>query len=61
MRKAIEIKPDFPEAYNNLGTLFKQKGELDRALESCEKAIEIKPGFAEAYNNLGTLLKDKGS
>ena len=47
------IKPDYAEAYSNLGTLFKHMGKLDFAPESYEKAIEIKPDFAEAYNNLG--------
>ena len=44
-----------------MGNLFKQKGELDHALENYQRAIEIKPDFAEAYNNLSTVLSEKGN
>ena len=33
-QKALSLRPDFPEAYNNLGIYFGQRGDLDRARES---------------------------
>ncbi len=30
-RRAVELKPDFAEAHNNLGNAFKDQGELDEA------------------------------
>ena len=58
LRKAIEIKPDFAEAYYNLGNILKDLENLKQAQVLLRKAIEIKPDFAEAYYNLGNILKD---
>ena len=65
-QKAIEIKPDNHEAYNNwgiyLGSLAKAKEGKEaeelyhQSFEKFQKAIEIKPDFHEAYNNWGTYL-----
>ncbi|MDC0599574.1 tetratricopeptide repeat protein, partial [Candidatus Pseudothioglobus singularis] len=56
--KVIEIDPNFAHAHNNLGNLYKDLGQADKALESYRKAIEIKPNFAHAHNNLGNAFKD---
>ncbi|ABR30672.1 tetratricopeptide repeat protein [Thermosipho melanesiensis] len=47
------VKQDIPEAYNNLGNIYRKKGLIARAIECYKKAIEIKPDFAECYFNLG--------
>ena len=52
--------PNYFEAYNNLGAIFKDSGNLKKAIESCEKAIKIKPEYVEAYNNLGIALREIG-
>jgi len=52
--RAIELAPDYADAYINLGIAY---GKLDlntKAIESYEKAIELKPDYAYVYNNLGT-------
>ena len=51
--KAIEIKPDYAEPYNNLGVSLKTLGRHTEAITSYNKAIEIQPDYAEAYYNLG--------
>ena len=56
--KAIEIKPDYAEPYNNLGVSLKTLGRHTEAITSYNKAIEIQPDYAEAYNNLGNSLND---
>jgi len=58
--KAIHLKPDYAEAYNNRGFALQDLGQPAKAVESCEKAIHLKPGYAEAYNNRGVSLKDLG-
>ena len=58
--KALAIKPDYAEAYNNMGSALKDKGESDAAIESYKKALKIKPDYAEAYNNMGNALLNKG-
>ena len=56
-RKAIELKPDYPEAYDNLGVVLEKK--LDEAVAAYRKAIELKPDDPEAYINLGIALADQ--
>ena len=59
-KKALKLKPDYAEAYNNLGIVLKDLGDLEAAIINYEKAIEIKPNYAEAYNSKGVALKEKG-
>ena len=59
-RKAIELSPDFADAYSNLGNILSDQGKLQEADLSYLKAIEIKPNYAEAHYNLGTILKYLG-
>ena len=54
------MKPDFADAYNNLGYTLRELGRLDDSEASYKKAIELKPDFADAYNNFGFVLKDLG-
>ena len=58
--RAIELSPNFVEAYNNRGVVYNIKGDYDRAIEEYNKAIELKPDFAQAYNNRGVVYIDKG-
>ena len=51
-RRALELKPDLAEAYNNVGGVLKDLGQLDAAVASYRKALELKPDFADAYSNL---------
>ena len=46
--KAIELKRDLVEAYNNRGNAYTKKGKIDRAIEDYNKAIELKPDLAES-------------
>ena len=50
--EAIRIKPDYAEAYSNLGNALKERGSLDEAVAAYREAIRIKPDFAEAHSNL---------
>ena len=59
-QKALQIKPDYAEARNNLGNALLQKGKVDEAIAQYQKALQIKPDFAEAHNNLGNALLQKG-
>ena len=59
-RRALELKPDYAEAHNNLGNALKDQGKLDEAVACYRRALELKPDYAEAHNNLGNALKDQG-
>ena len=51
--KAIALKPDYAEAYNNRGNALSELKRHEEALASYDKAIALKPDYAEAYNNRG--------
>ena len=62
-KKAIDLKPDFAESYNNLGNTLKEFNKLGK-LKDAEKvyknSIKLKPDYAEAHNNLGVTLQILG-
>jgi len=47
-------------AHNNLGTLFAERGDLERAAEHFRRALEIYPHNAAAHQNLGRALAALG-
>jgi Flp pilus assembly protein TadD len=53
---ALQIKPDYAEAHNNLGNALLQKGRVDEAITHYQAALQIKPDYAEAQNNLAWVL-----
>ena len=59
-KQALKIKPDYAEAYYNIGVILKIVGNLQAAIESYEQAIKISPDYADAYNNMGVALQEKG-
>ena len=58
--KAISIKPNYSEAYINLGIALLEQGKHEDAIEANNKALLISPDNAEAFNNLGAILEDQG-
>lgn len=54
--QAIQLDPNYPEAYNNLGVVFKATNRLDAAETCFRRAIALIPNYLEAYNNLGMVL-----
>lgn len=55
-RQALSLKPNFPEAHNNLGNALSAQRRLDQAIIHYEQALSLQPDFAEAHNNLGNAL-----
>ena len=43
--KALTIKPDYADAYNNMGNALKEQGKLEEAIEAYNKALIIKPDY----------------
>lgn len=56
LEKAIEISPNFPEALNNLGTIYYNDKEYGKAAELFQKAVDASPAFFPAIVNLGGAL-----
>jgi Tfp pilus assembly protein PilF len=59
-RQAIEILPDQPEAYMNLGICLAESGQHEEAAATFHKALEIDPTYVKAYNNLAMLAMIRG-
>ena len=51
-KAAIRLKPDFFEAYNNLGWCYAAMGHYADAVEPYKTAIRLKPDAAKLYRNL---------
>jgi len=56
--KAVQAKPDFAEAHNNLAYCLRQQGpaKYSEALSHYNKAIKLNPNLAEAYEYRGVLF-----
>lgn len=57
---AIKQNPCLAEAYSNLGNVFKEKGQLQEALENYRHAVRLKPDFIDGYINLAAALVAAG-
>ncbi|MFH2109258.1 MAG: tetratricopeptide repeat protein, partial [Patescibacteria group bacterium] len=54
-KKAIELKPNYADAYHNLANTYQQLERFDEAVENYQKAIEFNPGLWQSYQNLGVI------
>ncbi|HUL76209.1 MAG TPA: tetratricopeptide repeat protein, partial [Vicinamibacteria bacterium] len=59
-RRALERKPDYAEAHNNLAYLLMTSGKLDEAAQHYRAAIAAKPDLRAAHFNLGRILVNQG-
>ena len=57
---ALQAKPDFPEAHDQLGGVLQRLGEFSSARDHYAEAVRLKPGFARAHSKLGVLLAQEG-
>jgi len=56
--KAIKLKPDYAEAYNNLGIVYLKIKEFEKSKHNLDQATKLKPDYAEAYYNLGNVHRN---
>ena len=59
-RQATKLKPDYVEAWVNLGSAYFKAGKRDEAIAAYRRAIKINPDFAEAWKNLSVAYKQAG-
>ncbi len=51
------LNADYPASHVNLGNLYLERGEFDRAVASYKKAVEIEPAFIPGYINLADVYR----
>ena len=56
--KAIEVEPNFAEAWCAKGSILNELKRYEEALTYFDKAIELDPNNAEAFNNKGFALNE---
>jgi tetratricopeptide (TPR) repeat protein len=59
-RRAVEDRPDFPEAWNELGFALRQTGRYQDALKAYDQALKRRPNFPEALEYLGEAYATLG-
>jgi Flp pilus assembly protein TadD len=56
-RRAAELRPDYPEAHNNYGSMLNEVNDCDGATRELELAVRYAPDYAEAHLNLGNAYR----
>ncbi len=56
LRRAVELRPTYVVAINNLGIALRELGQAKEALAQFRRAVELEPAFAPARTNLGQAL-----
>lgn len=62
-KRAVDLDPNFVDAYYNLGAIYKKKGDLGLAINAFQKAVELNPSDFEATYELANCYlstKDYG-
>lgn len=55
-RQALSLEANFPEAYQELGTLFARQGQIAEAIKSYRQALQQNPDSAATWQLLGKAL-----
>ncbi len=55
-KRAIRLRPSYPEAWNNLGTTFYFRNKAKKSVKYYRKAIQLSPQTASYHMNLGTAF-----
>jgi tetratricopeptide (TPR) repeat protein len=58
--RALQLRPDYPEALNNLGAIYYARKNYGKALKYYQKALHYNPQSAPIYSNLGTAYFARG-
>lgn len=58
LNRAIELVPDYKQAYNSRSIAYGDLKEYKRTIEDCDQAIALDPKYVMAYNNRGNAYSD---
>lgn len=60
LERAIQIYPNYPEAYNNIASIYidqKKKEYLDKAELALKRALELRPYYGKAFFNMARVCE----
>ncbi|HQZ70717.1 MAG: tetratricopeptide repeat protein [Anaerolineae bacterium] len=60
LSEAIELRPDYAEAYANRGRIYVDRESYQEAIADFDKAIELSPELTQAYGNRGLAYQNLG-
>ena len=59
--QAVLIKPDYAEAFYNLGVTLREMGDFQNAINAYQEALKHNNHYPKAHNNLGQLFLVMGN
>ncbi len=59
--KALALRPDYPDALNNMGLVLRELGLFGEAIAPLKRGVELAPYRTELLSNLGIAYRDAGS
>jgi tetratricopeptide (TPR) repeat protein len=59
-RAAVTLRPNFPEAWNELGYALRNQGRYPESLDAYDEALRLRPNFPEALEYLGEAYVKMG-
>jgi len=59
-KRAIDLQPNFPDAYCNLANALKEKQMVTEAEECYNTALALCPSHADSLNNLANIKREQG-
>ncbi len=60
-KKAIQLRPNFAEAYTNIGAAYSRMKNWPEAEKACREALKINPGLEAAKVTLKFIQQQKGT
>ncbi len=54
LERYVEVAPYDPHGWNNLGVVYRERGEIKRAMECYARALELDPTLEAARHNMET-------
>jgi tetratricopeptide (TPR) repeat protein len=57
----MQLRPNFPEAYNNIAAANNAMGRWDEGIRAANEALRLNPNYVLARNNLQWALQQKQS
>jgi len=61
LEKAVELDPNFPEAYVELGRIYFDRKRFPPAIAAYERAVQLNPALSEAYYGLSQAYARSGN